>query len=49
MEPFDFHQKIVKETAAEFNLPYHEYKTMTKALKEHFHQLKTLGMKPAYH
>lgn len=41
--------KIVKETTKEFNLPYHEYKTVTKALKEHFNQLKTLGMEPAYH
>ena len=28
--------KIVKETANEFNLPYNEYKTMRKALVEHF-------------
>lgn len=41
--------KIVKDTAKEFNLPYYEYKTMTKALIEHFHQLKTLGIKPVYH
>ena len=41
--------KLVKETTKEFNLPYYEYKTMTKALKEHFHQLKTLGINPAYH
>lgn len=40
--------KIVKETALEFNLPYHEYKTFTKAIAEHFNQLKTLGVKPAY-
>lgn len=40
--------KLVKETAKEFNLPYHEYKTMTKALKEHFYQLKTLGVNPAH-
>jgi linoleoyl-CoA desaturase len=40
--------KIVKQTAKEFNLPYYEYKTMTKALKEHFNQLKFLGIKPAY-
>jgi len=39
---------IVKETAIEFNLPYNEYKTMRKALIEHFNQLKTLGKKPAY-
>ncbi len=41
--------KIVKETANEFNLPYHEYKTMTKAFLEHFNQLKILGVNPAYH
>jgi linoleoyl-CoA desaturase len=40
--------KIVKETALEFNLPYNEYKTFTKAIAEHFNQLKTLGAKPAY-
>jgi linoleoyl-CoA desaturase len=40
--------KIVKETAKEFNLPYNEYKTMRKAIKEHFNQLTTLGVKPAY-
>ena len=39
--------KIVKQTAKEFNLPYHEYKTMRKAIKEHFNQLKTLGKQPA--
>ncbi len=41
--------KIVKETSKEFNLPYHEYKTMTKAFLEHFRQLKILGTKPVYH
>ena len=40
--------KIVKETALEYNLPYNEYKTFTKAIVEHFNQLKTLGVKPAY-
>ncbi|MBE0422749.1 MAG: acyl-CoA desaturase [Lutibacter sp.] len=40
--------KIVKETALEFNLPYNEYKTFTKAILEHFNQLKTMGAKPAY-
>ena len=40
--------KIVKETALEFNLPYNEYKTFKKAVIEHFNQLKTLGVKPAY-
>ncbi|MDO9039644.1 MAG: acyl-CoA desaturase [Lutibacter sp.] len=40
--------KIVKETAFEYNLPYNEYKTFTKAILEHFNQLKTMGAKPAY-
>lgn len=40
--------KIVKETALEYDLPYNEYKTFTKAISEHFNQLKTLGAKPAY-
>ncbi len=40
--------KIVKETALEYDLPYNEYKTFTKAIAEHFNQLKTLGAKPAY-
>jgi linoleoyl-CoA desaturase len=40
--------KIVKETAMEYDLPYNEYKTFTKAITEHFNQLKTLGAKPAY-
>jgi linoleoyl-CoA desaturase len=39
--------KIVKETALEFNLPYHEYKTTRKALMAHFKHLKEMGMKPA--
>lgn len=40
--------KIVKETALEYDLPYNEYKTFQKAIAEHFNQLKTLGIKPAY-
>ena len=40
--------KIVKETAQEFNLPYNEYKTMRKAILEHFKQLKSLGKEPAF-
>jgi linoleoyl-CoA desaturase len=38
--------KIVKETAIEFNLPYHEYKTTRKAIIEHFKHLSELGKKP---
>ncbi len=41
--------KIVKQTAKEFNLPYHEYETMKKALVEHFNHIKMLGVKPAFH
>jgi len=39
--------KIVKETAKEFNLPYHEYKTTRKAIIAHFKYLRDMGMKPA--
>ena len=39
--------KIVKETALEFKLPYNEYKTMRKAIIEHYHQLKALGKEPS--
>lgn len=39
--------KIVKETAKEFNLPYHEYKTTRKAILSHFSHLKEMGTKPA--
>lgn len=38
--------KIVRETAKEFNLPYHEYKTTRKALIAHFKHLREMGMKP---
>ena len=40
--------KIVKATAKEFNLPYHEYKSTREALISHFGHLKELGKKPAY-
>ncbi|WP_093024453.1 fatty acid desaturase family protein [Pustulibacterium marinum] len=39
--------KIVKETASEFNLPYHEYQTTRKAIASHFKHLKELGQRPA--
>ncbi|MDC8003255.1 acyl-CoA desaturase [Aureisphaera galaxeae] len=39
--------EIVKNTAREFNLPYHEYKTTRKAIIAHFKHLKQMGMKPA--
>lgn len=35
--------KIVRETAAEFNLPYHEHKTFAHALVAHGAMLKKLG------
>ncbi len=38
--------KIVRKTAKEFNLPYHEYKTMLGAFAEHFKQLSYLGKQP---
>lgn len=38
---------IIKQTAKECNLPYHEFKTMRSAVAAHFRHLKELGMKPA--
>ncbi|MBA3986460.1 MAG: acyl-CoA desaturase, partial [Flavobacteriales bacterium] len=38
--------KIVKETAKEFDLPYHEFKTTRKAVLSHFNHLKEMGAKP---
>lgn len=38
--------KIVRETALEFNLPYHEYETMWAAVQAHFRHLKKMGAKP---
>jgi linoleoyl-CoA desaturase len=38
--------EIVKETAHECNLPYHEFKTMRSAVAAHFKHLKELGQKP---
>ncbi|HZJ19033.1 MAG TPA: acyl-CoA desaturase, partial [Pricia sp.] len=38
--------KIVKRTANEFNLPYHEYKTTRKAIIAHFRHLRKLGERP---
>lgn len=35
--------KIVKKTAKEFDLPYHEYPTFRNALKAHYEMLKELG------
>lgn len=36
--------KIVKETAAEYGIPYHEHKTFYGALKSHFSLLYKLGV-----
>ena len=38
--------KIVKETAKECNLPYHEFKTMRGAVIAHYKHLKDLGQNP---
>ena len=38
--------RIVKETAREFDLPYHEFKTFASAFKSHYNHLKALGKKP---
>ena len=38
--------KFVKESAAECDLPYFEYETMTGAVIAHFKHLKNLGKKP---
>ena len=43
---YDKIAKIVRETAREFNLPYHEYKTTREAIRSHFRHLKELGQKP---
>ena len=40
---------IIKQTARECNLPYHEFKTMRSAVIAHFKHLKELGTKPALH
>jgi linoleoyl-CoA desaturase len=40
--------KIVKATAKEYGVPYHEKKTLTRALKSHFLHLKYLGRNPNY-
>jgi linoleoyl-CoA desaturase len=38
--------RIVRETAAEFNIPYREHPTMTKAIRHHLVLLKQLGAEP---
>lgn len=39
-------REIVKKTAAEFDLPYYEYKSTREAIKSHFRYLKQLGIQP---
>ena len=43
---YDKIAEIVKQTASECNLPYHEYKTMRSAVIAHFKHLKDLGKEP---
>ena len=43
---YDKIAEIVKNTTKEFNLPYYEYKTMSRALIEHFRHIGELGKKP---
>lgn len=38
---------IVRQTALDCNLPYHEFKTLRGAIHAHFKHLKELGMEPA--
>ena len=38
--------RIVEEECGKFNLPYHTYPTMTKAMLSHFKQMKQLGKQP---
>ena len=38
--------EIVRETAKEFDLPYHEFKTTREAIASHFRHLKEMGQKP---
>ena len=39
-------REIVKQTTAEFNLPYKEYQSTRKAIISHFKHLKELGRQP---
>ena len=41
-------QRIVKQTALEFNLPYHENKTFWKAIQSHYRLIKKLGREQGY-
>lgn len=42
-------QRIIRETAEEYGLPYHEYPTFFAALKSHYLRLKELGQTNAVH
>nr|WP_224483649.1 acyl-CoA desaturase [Robertkochia sp. 3YJGBD-33] len=44
---YDKIAEIVKETAKEFNLPYHEYRTTRQAIISHFRHLRELGKRPS--
>jgi linoleoyl-CoA desaturase len=37
---------IVRETAAEFGVPYREHRTVWQAVVRHYHLLRELGRKP---
>lgn len=37
---------VVKQTCAEFNLPYHYFPSLSAAIRSHFSQIKKLGQKP---
>lgn len=37
---------VVKRTCVEFNLPYHYFPTLSRAMSSHFSQIKRLGKKP---
>jgi linoleoyl-CoA desaturase len=39
--------KIVRENCEKFDVPYHEFPTMSKAVVSHFKFMKELGKKPA--
>jgi linoleoyl-CoA desaturase len=38
--------KIVKATCLQYDVPYHEFPTMTEAVVSHFKMMKVLGKKP---
>jgi linoleoyl-CoA desaturase len=40
--------KIVQKTCRQYNIPYHEYRTMSQAISSHFRMMRQLGQKPQY-